>query len=465
VTRVSLSPGAAVHLIGIGGAGMSPLAVVLKRAGYQVTGSDLADTPGLAGLRAMGIPSVVGHAANNVGGASLVVRSSAIPETNVEVVRARELGVPVVKHADLIGWLSEQKRTLAVAGTAGKTTTTAMLATILLAAGRDPTVLVGGVLPTLGSGAHLGESELLVVEADEFDRRFLKLRPEIAVVTNVEPDHLDYYGTFDAVRDAFAAFVRLVPDDGWLVVCADDPGSSALTQERPERSITYGLSEHAEWKAAGLTVNDQGGNDFVVYANDHLVGRFSLRVPGRHNVSNALAAAVAAGRVGVDFTTAAAALESFTGVERRLERKGEVDGIVVFDDYAHHPTKIRACLQGVREQHSGRIVCLFQPHHYHRLSSLFDDFARAFRDADLVVVADVYTPAGRGPSAGDRTSQDLARAIRGPSATYGGPLATASRLAADAARAGDVIVTMGAGDVTTAGSIILQLLAARGATR
>jgi UDP-N-acetylmuramate--alanine ligase len=465
VTRFSLLPGAAVHLIGIGGAGMSPLAVLLKRAGYQVTGSDLADTPGLSGLRAMGIPSVVGHAAGNVGGAALVVRSSAIPETNVEVVRARELGLPVVKLAELIGWLSEQKRTLAVAGTAGKTTTTAMLATILLAAGRDPTVLVGGVLPTLGSGAHLGESELLVVEADEFDRRFLELRPEIAVVTNVEPDHLDYYGTFSAVRDAFAAFVRLVPDDGWVVLCADDPGSSALAQECAERSVTYGLGEHAEWKATGLTVNDHGGNDFVAYAHEHLVGRFSLRVPGRHNVSNALAAAVAAGRVGVDFTTAAAALESYSGVERRLERKGAINGVVVFDDYAHHPTKIRACLQGVREQHAGRIMCLFQPHHYHRLSSLFDDFAKAFQDADLVVVADVYAPAGRGPSAGDRTSEDLARAIRGPTAIYGGLLAEATRLAADVARPGDVIVTMGAGDVTMAGPIILQLLAARAGMR
>jgi UDP-N-acetylmuramate--alanine ligase len=437
---------------------MSSLALVLQRAGYRVSGSDLADSPIVSDLAAQGIPVTLGHDLASAEGAALLVRSSAVPEADPEVGRARELGIPVVKLSEAVGFLSETRRTLAVAGTAGKTTTTAMLAAILLGAGRDPTVLVGGVLPSLGSGAHLGASEFLVVEADEFDRRFLELRPEIAVVTNVEPDHLDYYGSFDAVKEAFRQFVQLIPDGGWAVLGADNRASQDLASVRSDRSVTFGLTDRADWRATGITPNELGGNDFVVYAHETLIGQFRLRVPGRHNVANALAAAVAAGRVGVDFTTAAAALEEFTGVQRRLELKGQAGGVVVYDDYAHHPTKVRACLQGVREQHDGRIVCLFQPHHYHRLSSLFAEFATAFDDADLVVLADVYAPAGRGPAAGEKTSADLARAIRGTTAVYGGPLADAARLVALRSRPGDVVVTMGAGDVTTAGPDILRAL-------
>ncbi len=463
MSRLALPPGARIHLVGIGGAGMSALAEILHRSGYRVSGSDLTRSPITDHLSALGIPVALGHAAANVEDATLVVRSSAVPEANPEVARARERGVAVLKHAEMIGQISQVQRTLAVAGTSGKTTTTAMLGTILTSAGLDPTILVGGVVPDLGSGARLGGVPacgpgFFVVEADEFDRRFLELHHEIAIVTNVEADHLDYYGTVEQVREAFASFVGRVAEVGWVVVGADDPGSRALAACRPDRTVTYGLTEVAEWRAAGISVNDVGGNDFVVYAHDTLVGQFRLRVPGRHNVANALAAAVAAGRVGVDFTVAAAALERFAGVERRLERKGEVGGITIVDDYAHHPTKIRASLAALREQHAGRIVCLFQPHHYHRLSSLFGDFARAFGDADVVVVTDVYAPAGRGPERGERTAQDLVRAIRGVDATYGGPLPDAIRLTASLARSGDLIVTMGAGDVTRAGPELLCLL-------
>jgi UDP-N-acetylmuramate--alanine ligase len=386
-----------------------------------------------------------------------------VPEDDPEVARARELGVPVLKHAEMLGELSRSRRTLAVAGTHGKTTTTGMLTTILISAGLDPTVLIGGVLPSLGSGARLGGSDFLVAEADEFDRRFLKLHPEIAIVTNVEPDHLDYYGDFAAIREAFAAFAGRVPEDGWLVLNADDRHAAELAEVRPDQAVTYGLTPRAEWRATGITVNDVGGSDFVVYANDALVGRFRLRVSGKHNVANALAAAVAAGRVGVDLTTASEALEGFIGVERRLEWKGEAGGVVVLDDYAHHPTEIRATLAAVREQHPGRIVCLVQPHHYHRLSSLFPDFARAFGDADEVVVTDVYAPAGRGPNAGERTAEDLSRAIEGASARYGGNLDAAIQAVVDLARPGDVVLTMGAGDVTHGGPAILRLIRERSA--
>jgi UDP-N-acetylmuramate--alanine ligase len=225
--------------------------------------------------------------------------------------------------------------------------------------------------------------------------------------------------------------------------------------------VTFGLGGAAEWRASNVEPNDAGGSDFFVYVNDHPVGQFHLQVPGRHNVANALAASVAAGRVGVDLTTAAEALAGFTGVGRRLERIGEAGGVAVFDDYAHHPTKVRASLAGLREHHPGRIVCLFQPHHYHRLSSLFEDFARAFGDADLVVLADVYQPAGRGPEAGERTAVDLAAAIAGPEVAYAGTLADAAREVARQAQTGDLVVTMGAGDVTNAGPELLRLLAER----
>lgn len=441
---------------------MSSLAILLRRAGYIVSGSDLAFSPLVDELRSAGVEVSLGHAAHQAEAASLVIRSSAVSETNPEIARAHERGVTVLKHSQMMGLFSETYRTLAVAGTHGKTTTTAMLATVLIQAGLDPIALVGGVVPCLGSGAHLGSGELFVVEADEFDRRFLELRPEIAIVTNVEADHLDYYGTFDAIREAFEGFLDRVSEDGWIVTCSDYPASAALADRRPDQTVTYGTGELAEWRAAGLTPNDLGGNDFVVYAHDTLVGRFSLRVPGRHNVTNALAAAVAAGRIGVDFTTAAAALEKFTGVRRRLELIGQASGVTVVDDYAHHPTKIRASLAALREQHDGRIVCLFQPHHFHRLSSLFHDFARAFEDADLVVVADVYSPAGRGPDEGERTSAELARAIGVGRAIYAGALLDATDVAFAVLKPGDLIVTMGAGDVTSSASELLKHLTSHG---
>ena len=460
-TTKLLEPGGSVYFVGIGGSGMSSLAVMLRDAGYQVSGSDLSDTSTIESLRARGIAVTVGQRGENVRSVDIVVRSSAVPESNPEVQRAGELGIRVVKHAEMLGWLSTTRRTFAVAGTAGKTTTTAMLAWILDRTGFDPTALIGGVLPAFGSGARLGGSEFLVVEADEFDRRFLALHPEIAVVTNVQPDHLDYYGTFDAIRQAFRQFVTNVPPGGWVILCADDAEALALSSVAPDRTVTYGLGIGAEWRAAGLAPNGMGGSDYVVYARETLVGKFRLRVPGAHNVANALAATVAAGRVGVDFTAAASALETFTGVQRRLEHKGEAGGVVVIDDYSHHPTKIRAALAALREHHAGRIVCLFQPHHYHRLNSLFDDFAQAFGDADLVVVADVYAPAGRGPAAGERTSGDLARAMPTSSTRAGGSLAEATDVVTRLARRGDLIVTMGAGDVTEAGPEILRRLTER----
>ncbi|HUX86200.1 MAG TPA: UDP-N-acetylmuramate--L-alanine ligase [Chloroflexota bacterium] len=455
--------GATIHLVGVGGAGMSSLALILRDAGYRVTGSDLVASSTIDGLRKQGIVIQVGHHSQNVGEASILVRSSAVPLDNPEIVSATQRGTPVLKHSEALGALSRVRRTLAVAGTHGKTTTTAMLATILLQAGMDPTVLVGGVVPTLGSGAHWGTSDLLVAEADEFDRRFLDLQPEIAIVNNLEADHLDYFGSIEAIVEAFEQFIQAVPDEGWRLLCADSPLAMELADLSPDRSVTYGLTESAEWQAIGISSNSLGGNDFYVMANGTLVGHFRLAIPGRHNVSNALAAAVAAGRIGVDFTTAAAALEEFHGVERRLQRKGEQAGVVVYDDYGHHPTEIRVTLSAAREGQSGRLLCLFQPHTYHRLNALFEDFAEAFADADVVVVSDVYSPAGRGPSSGDRGAADLASAIVDAEAHFGGSLDESIALLVTLAAPGDMIVTMGAGDVTEAGTCLLALLTERNA--
>ena len=448
-----------IHLVGIGGAGMSSLALVLHQAGYRVTGSDLHLTPTVERMRADGIAVSIGHDSANVPPGSIVIRSTAVPETNVEVERARRCGLKVLKLAEFVGLLSAVRRTLAVAGTHGKTTTTAMLASIVIEAGLDPTALIGGIVPSLGSGARLGSSDLLIVEADEYDRRFLHLHPEIAVVTNVEADHLDYYGDLAAIVDAFRAFLNAVPDDGWIILCADSPLAARLSDVKSEISLTYGLGADAEWRAVGISRNEVGGNDFYVFAHETLVGQFRLRVPGLHNVTNALAATVAAGRIGVDFTTAATALEKFSTVRRRLEHKGEAAGVLVLDDYAHHPTEIRTDLAALREQYEGRIICLFQPHTYHRLQSLFDAFANALSNADVVVVSDVYAPAGRGPSSGDRTSEDLARAIVGTTVRYGGDLQSSIKTTAGLVGRGDVVVTMGAGDVTMAGPEILGILA------
>ena len=457
--------GTTIHLVGVGGAGMSSLAIILHDAGYLVTGSDLAASSTVEDLRRRGIPVQVGHHAENVGSATFVIRSSAVPRSNPEVSFAASHGIPVLKHSEALGALTRVRRTVAVAGTHGKTTTTAMLATILFAAGFDPTVLIGGVVPTLGSGAHWGTGDLLVAEADEFDRRFLDLYPEIAIVNNVEADHLDYYESLDAIVRAFKQFLERVPEDGWRLLCSDSPLASQLADLDPERSVTYGLGDSAEWQAIGISPNEGGGNDFYVMANGTLVGHFHLRVPGRHNVTNALAAALAAGRIGVDFTTAAAALEGFSGVQRRLEHKGEAAGVSVYDDYGHHPTEIRATLAAAREGQPGRLICLFQPHTYHRLNALFDDFTNAFGNADLVIVSDVYAPAGRGPASGDRGSAELANAIVDTEARYGGDLTTSISRVAELARPGDVIVTMGAGDVTTAGPRILSLLSKREAAQ
>ena len=447
-----------VHFVGVGGVGQNAIARVLLEAGYPVSGSDLKDSETTRDLERLGATIHVGHRAEQVEGAGLVVISSAVPADNPEVVRARELGVPVVKRAEFLGELTRHRRSVCVAGTHGKTTTSAMIGLALVAGGLDPTVLVGGVVPALGTGGRFGRGEHLVAEADEFDGSFLRFAPSIAVVTNVEPDHLDFYRDFAAIVDAFRAFVGRVPDDGYLIACWDDPVARGLGTACSGQTVTYGLGSEGDWQAVEIAPNDLGGNDFAALRRGQVFGRFRLAVPGRHNVANALAALAVADLCGVGPATAAEALARFGGVRRRLELKGVEGGVHVYDDYAHHPTEIVATLRAARERHRGRLWCVFQPHTVNRTKSLFGEFAAAFGEADRVLVADIYVPAGREATTGEVTSADLVRAMRHPGAEHVARLEDiVERLAAEA-RPGDLVLTMGAGDVYRVGEELLTRL-------
>lgn len=440
-----------VHLIGIGGAGISAIARVLLEMGYTVSGSDRAESPFLHLLAEAGATIFIGHRAENVRGADLVVRSSAIPDDNPEVVAARALGLPVLKRAEFLGRLMEGKSGIAVAGTHGKTTTTAMIAWTLMRLGGDPTFIVGGTIQGLEVNAHAGQGRFFVIEADEYDRTFLGLKPTLAVVTNIEHDHPDCYPTPQDYYAAFVAFARLLPPEGVLVACWDDPGARRLILEQRAaggRVLAYGLEPGAvpgqpdTW-AEALTLNQRGSFDFVAHLGQVSVP-VSLQVPGRHNVSNALAALTAFAWLGLDLSAAAQALGEFRGAGRRFEVRGEVNGITVIDDYAHHPTEIRATLAAARGRYpQRRLWAVWQPHTYSRTQALFDDFLTAFADADAVVVTEVY--AAREPKQ-DFSARQLVEAMSHPAAYFGGTLEQTRDLLLSHLRPGDVLLVLSAGD-------------------
>ncbi len=448
-----------VHLVGIGGAGLSAIARVLLERGDEVSGSDLVMSPVAKALRRDGVVVSKGHAAENVNGADVVVASSAVPEENVEIRTARARGIPVVRRPEFLGQLMEGAEGVAVAGTHGKTTTTAMIASILLTAGRDPTFIVGGVLAGLETNARAGEGPLFVIEADEYDCTFLSLKPKIAVVTNVEHDHPDCYPTFDVCRAAFEAFVGLVPDDGLLAVCWDDPVAREIGEaQRSMKPVTFfGLSEGAAWRAEEISSNFAGGIDFLAVHEGETLGLVRLRVPGAHNASNALAALAVTDHLGVPFRTAREALTEFYGVARRFEVKGEAAGVVVVDDYAHHPTEIRATLQAARSRFPDRrIWAVWQPHTYSRTKELLAAFAAAFDAADEVIVLPIY-PARETDTLGVSARDVVARM------EHSHVRAAASREEAfiwltTEVRQGDAVLTLGAGDGDEVGEWLLDTL-------
>ena len=385
-----------IHFVGIGGIGMSGIAEVLVNLGYAVQGSDASDNYNLDRLRKKGAKVSVGHAAENVDGAAVVVVSSAIKRDNPELMAARAQRIPVVRRAEMLAELMRLKSCVAIAGTHGKTTTTTMVATLLDAGGLDPTVINGGIINAYGSNARLGAGDWMVVEADESDGTFLKLPTEVAIVTNVDPEHLDHFKTFEAVQDAFRHFVENLPFYGFAVMCIDHPVVQTLVGKIEDRRIiTYGENPQADARLVDLTPMG-GGSKFKVAFRDrktgavHEIADLMLPMPGRHNASNATAAIAVARELGVSDDAIRTAIAGFGGVKRRFTKTGEYNGVTVIDDYGHHPVEIAAVLKAARESTNGKIVAVVQPHRYTRLQSLFEEFCTCFNDADAVIVADVY---------------------------------------------------------------------------
>ena len=448
-----------VHFIGIGGIGMSGLAEILLEMGYRVSGSDLRASAITNGLAQRGARIFEGHAAANLGGAKAVVVSSAVNAANPEVMEARRLGLPVIPRGELLAELMRQKFGIAVAGSHGKTTTTSMVAAVLSHAGLDPTVVVGGRVGMMGgSNARLGKSEFLVVESDESDGSFLKLAPIIAVVTNIDREHLEHYANLDAIRRAFAEFVGKVPFYGAAVLCLDDENVQQILPEVNRRAITYGTTTQADVR---ITHGSSGhmASQFHLEFRGRDLGCFRVRVPGAHNVLNAAAAVAVGLELEIPVDTIREGLELFTGVDRRFQVRGVERGVTVVDDYGHHPTEIRATLAATRECRFKRVHVLFQPHRYTRTRALLDDFARAFHQADSVIVLDIYA-ASEAPIEGV-TAQALVDRIKAfghRHAHYAGAMDAGINAVVEQAREGDAIVTLGAGNVAQAGDIILERL-------
>jgi UDP-N-acetylmuramate--alanine ligase len=452
--------GKRIHLIGIGGAGLSAIARVLMQQGAQVSGSDLVLSPVAEALARDGARVFAGHRAENVAGVDLVVVSSAVRASNVEVLTARAAGIPVLKRPEFLGQMMDGRSGVAVAGTHGKTTTTAMIASLLLAAGCDPTFIVGGVIAGLGTNARAGKGPHFVIEADEYDHTFLSLKPQVAVVTNVEHDHPDCYPTFADFRTVFEEFVALVPREGLLAVGWDDPVARELGARRQTEGAAvtfFGLGEGAEWRAEEVRPNSLGGVGFLATHSGRVLGLVQLRVPGAYNASNAMAALAVADWLGLPFHVATDTLAEFHGVGRRFEVKGEAGGVTVIDDYAHHPTQIRMTLAAARQRFPGRALwAVWQPHTYSRTRTLLADFAQAFEAADHVIVLPIY--AARETDTLDVSSADVVAAMRHPDVRCAASLDEAVVWLGTELRSGDVALTLGAGDGYRVGEWVLEVL-------
>jgi UDP-N-acetylmuramate--alanine ligase len=450
-----------VHFVGIGGIGMSGIAEVLINSGFNVSGSDLKSSEVTKRLQLLGVDFKEGHRAENVGAANVIVRSTAVREDNPEIIEARHRSIPVIPRAEMLAELMRLKpHSVAVAGSHGKTTTTSMVATVLGYAELDPTVVVGGVVKSFGSNARIGQSDLMVVEADESDRSFLMLTPTIAIVTNIDREHMDYYNDMDDVRECFSQFVNKVPFYGAAILCLDDPHVQAVIPHVKRRRITYGLSAQADVSAHGIRFNEGYGSSFTVWRGAESMGEVTLRAPGLHNVYNALAAIAVGFELKVPFERISEALSNFINADRRFQFKGEEAGVLVVDDYGHHPTEIKATLAAAKIGSMGRrIVVLFQPHRYTRTQDQMEEFARSFNNADVVYVTDIYA-ASEDPIPGI-TAEVLTEAIKRyghKSAQYIGPLEGAPEMLRDQLREGDMFITLGAGTVYRAGEQMLALL-------
>jgi UDP-N-acetylmuramate--alanine ligase len=445
-----------IHMIGIGGAGMSGIAEVLARGGHDVTGSDLKESPYTRRLREAGITVHIGHASERVGDAERVVISTAIPRTNPELLEARRRSIPVIPRAAALAWILEGTRSVAVAGTHGKTTTTSMTAHVLKALGENPTALVGGELNDIGSNVAFGRSDLVVAEADESDRSLLYLEPQAAVVTNIEFDHPDFYSSLDDVIETFERFVRSLPDGGCLITCSDDPSCLAVAAEARCPLTTYGID------SGDLRAEILGPNSYALLENGSRRGEVELGVYGRHNVLNSLAAAGVARWLGYDPYEAALTLKNFGGVRRRFQLKGEVADVRVVDDYAHHPTELAATLAAARStlRSDGRVIAVFQPHRYSHTRALYREFGDSFASADAVLVTEVYG-AGEMPQPGvnGKLIVDAICETRGHPEVYYVPQQDAiPEVLGNISERGDLVLTLGAGDISQVGESLLDIL-------
>lgn len=456
-----------IHFVGIGGIGMSGIAEVLLGLGFDVRGSDIRESETIDRLRSRGATVHIGHAASNVHGADVVVMSSAVQNENPEIAEARVNGVPVIPRAEMLAELMRLKHGIAIAGSHGKTTTTSLVAAVLNHAGVDPTVVIGGKVNQLGSNAQLGHGEYLVAEADESDGSFLKLNPTLAVVTNLDLEHVDFWqGGLPQLHQAFVDFLNRLPFYGFGVVCIDDANTQSLLPEVTRRIVTYGRSRQADYQAREIENNGMSTR-MVIWRRGSLLGEIRLQLVGAHNALNALAAVAIADELGISFEKIQEALARFEGVQRRFTHRGRALGIDVVDDYGHHPTEIRATLSSARNAYRGRrILALFQPHRYSRTDALRDDFARAFNDADIVFVTSVYA-AGEKPIAG-ASGEDLVELMRRHGhhdARFVDSLQDGVEEILSTCKSGDVVLTLGAGDITKAGAILLNSIqAAAGAS-
>ncbi len=447
-----------IHFVGVGGVGMSGIAEILLNLGFRVSGSDLKESGATKRLESLGARICLGHSKENIGTAEVVVFTSAASWDNPELVAAREAMIPVIPRAEMLAELMRMQTSIAVAGMHGKTTTTSMIATILGAAGLDPTVIIGGKLDTLGGGAKLGQGDLLVAEADESDRSFLKLYPTIALITNLDMEHVDSYNSMDDVRAVFLEFINRIPFYGYAIVCIDDPEVQNLIPKIEKRFLTYGMASQAAVR--GRNPSFEGGfSKFTVFLEENELGQVKLPMPGAHNIQDALAAIAVAEVFQIPFNVIQEALESFQGVQRRFTLKGRAAGVTVIDDYGHHPTEIKAVLSAARQIAPKRIAALFQPHRYTRTHGLFNEFVTAFHDADLLYITDIY-PAGEKPIE-NITAESLCNEIRKrghKTARYVGDLSASIDRVCQDLRSGDMLITLGAGDVTGAGPKILETL-------
>jgi len=467
----------AVHFIGIGGTGLSAIARVLLESGYQVTGSDRSLSPLAKSLKEEGVRIAIGHRPENIEGAQVVVRSSAIPDDNVEVLAAYEQGIPVLKRSEFLSSLMDERMGIAVAGTHGKTTTTAMIAWMLTSLGQDPTFIAGGVLNNLGTNAHAGTGQAFVIEADEYDHMFLGLKPKIAVITNIEHDHPDCYPTPEDFFRAFDQFATQVGSDGTLLVCANDDGAARLGQiarARGQKVLSYAIrhsnngssNQPIAYIAESLTANLVGGMSFETACSIsgkkfELRTSINLRVPGSHNVQNALAALAVAHQMQLPVEQASKALSEFRGTGRRFEVCGEIDGITVIDDYAHHPTEIRATLSAARMRYpKSRLWVVWQPHTYSRTRLLFQDFVGAFEQADQVLVTEIYAARERQPEDGF-SSQQIVAAMTYPESHYVADFYQTTTFLIDRLVSGDVLIVLSAGDADQISTMVLAQLKER----